>query len=170
MKNMLGLSVLLLALAWSPSNDAQERVGAFRLYEARDEASGELRQSIHIDPLRASSSPTAGVELIWICAGGNLRVLYTFSTPLVGDGTGAVEVKFKAGDDAPFVEQQWWVSSGGRRLVMALGDEFELNAIAAHEGTLITEVRDPSDNRHFSHRFVLTRFNRAFQHLPCAER
>lgn len=167
MRTLLWLSVLVLT-AWSPVNDAQERVGAFRLHEARDEASAELRQSIHIDPLRASSSPTVGVELIWICAGGNLRVLYTFSTPLVGDGTGAVEVKFKAGDDEPLVEQQWWVSSGGRRLVMPLGDEFELNAIAGLEGTLITEVRDPSNDRRFSHRFLLTRFNRALEHLPCA--
>ncbi|MCA1799125.1 MAG: hypothetical protein LC632_06595 [Xanthomonadaceae bacterium] len=170
MKKLPGLSVLLLALAWSPSNDAQERVGAFRLYEVRDEASGELRQSIHTDPLRASLSPTADVDLIWICASGNLRVLYTFGTALRGDGTGAVEVRFKADDDAPFIEQQWWVSSGGRRLVMALGDEPDLNAIASLEGTLITEVRDPSDGRQFSHRFLLTRFKRALEHLPCAER
>lgn len=169
MKSVPGLCLLVMAVAWSPLNDAQERKGAFRLLDARDEASGELRHSIHTDPLRASSSGTDGVELIWICAGGNLRVLYTFGTPLRGDGAGAVEVRFKGGDEMPFIEQQWWVSSGGRRVVMPLGDEAALNAIAATEGNLITEVRDPSDGRQFSHRFVLTRFNDALGHLPCAE-
>lgn len=160
--------VWMLAAVCSPVVADDARVGPFTLGEARDEASGELRRSIAVDPLRASVSPTQGVALVWICANGVLRVFYAFGTPIQGDETGAAVVRFR-GEDGEFIEQEWWVSGGGLRLVMPAGDEPPLSEIAAGEGTLVTEVIDPADGRQLSHRFPLARFNAAIEHLPCKD-
>jgi hypothetical protein len=161
------LVFIACAFALSADVSAQETVGAFTLAVERD-ATGANRHSISTTALPASVTAAHGASLTWVCVNDALRVFYTSGVPLRGDDVGGVEVTYETDPAAGQVDDDWWVSSDGQRVVAPAESTEDFTRRAREAGVMVVGVRDPGTALRRSHRFSMRGFGDAIARLPCA--